>query len=259
MSFTFGTPFDRNALLAVTDVSGGNASNHLSSNLTLSSGTMTVANNSGVSVGFSSAGSTGAAQATPISAGSNFTGFTPLTNNVGRGSIFSVLEGVASSNRLTNATFIAGQNSATSGILAVSDVVNFSGTFSDKFTLQLSYDPSIDNTTALGIRVLWLDPADGKYKDSYFGNSDGGLVSQMFLGAYVPVGEFQLGNYGVDTVNTLFGQWSITTATSSRDKWCRNLQHGRCSPVEQYYSWLFARSEIAGTLAETIVRRAESG
>ena len=81
-----------------------------------------------------------------------------------------------------------------------SDVVNVTGSGTDTFVLQLTYDQALA-ATALGggnnAMIFWLDPADNTYKLAVLGNSSG--TPTFIQGAYDPNVDFQLGYYGVDT------------------------------------------------------------
>ncbi len=179
------------------------ASAHLSlreTNITVLSG--------GVAVDFTASSKTGSAASKNISSGGSYAGFTlQNTSPFGHGSTVSILGGTASANKTLNATFTGAP-----GELApvASDVANISGTLTDKYVLQLSYDPATANSLYGGennLELLWLDPDTQNWVNAVAGDSDGGMASQYFTGAYNPATEFVLGDYGVDTTNHVV--WAV--------------------------------------------------
>src|ERR1035437_2051936 len=198
VGFTFGTPIQIGAILGLT----ANASWPLSSSgdWTLSSSGMSVLSG-GNTVGYTSSSTMGSGAGSNVSSGGSFAGFT-LTNTApaSHGTIVSVLGGTASVATTLNASFLAAPN----GVLLASDAVGFSGTISDKFVLQLNYDPTAANALfggASGLILEWLNPASNTWDNVVLGNSDGGAQQQHILGAYNAGVDFVLGDYGVDTTN----------------------------------------------------------
>jgi hypothetical protein len=81
------------------------------------------------------------------------------------------------------------------------DAVSFSGTGTDKFVLELSYDPATITGDPSDLLLMWLNPNTQSWMNVVDGNSDGGASSQAISGAYDSANDFVLGDYGVDTTN----------------------------------------------------------
>ena len=209
--FTFGSPFEIKRYLhaQAQAVSFPGITNAV--DVTLTQGGMTVSSNASP-VGFTSTANSGSAAAVPVANGANYAGFT-LTNAspYGHGSTASILGGVASTDSVVEATFLA----QAAGFTLASDIVDFTGFGTSKHVLQLSYDPAIA-TSLFGSEanavLRWMDPVSGLFENAVFGNSDGGAQSHAFSGAYNPATEFVLGDYGVDTTNHVV--WAVVDHNS---------------------------------------------
>ena len=189
---------------------------HAHVNLSVRTGAIAVRDSLGNTVNFTSTSQTGTTRASNVSIGSSYSGFT-LANTAGHSSTLSLLDGTAGSaglaslsgaklqaspDRYVQAAFLASPN-AGGGLTPVSDGVDFTGTGTDRFVLQLSFDETAvlaAGLTDADLHMEWLDPSDGTFKDAYLGDSDGGAAHQQLAGPYLGGAEFQLGNYGVDPV-----------------------------------------------------------
>ncbi|MCE9609430.1 MAG: DUF3466 family protein [Chthoniobacter sp.] len=127
--------------------------------------------------------------------------------------------GTAGANRDVTSAFSIG-----TGALFASDVVSFSGTGTDTFTLQLSYDEaaalSIFGAENL-VHLDWRDPADSMWKDATLGNTGAGALAGFYTQSYDDFlaahgGTFNavtmLGAAGVDTVNNT--AWAVLNHNS---------------------------------------------
>ena len=204
--FQYGVPFQIQGGLQATGATRFTSSQSVQAKLSLRQTGFRVLSG-GNAIGFSSSSSTGSSAAFPVNSGGSYTPFTlQNTSPYGHGSTASILGGVASANTVVEATFL-GQVAQFS---QASDIVDVTGIGHDKFVLQLSYDPAIA-TSLFGNEanavLLWMDPVSGLFENAVFGNSDGGLQSQAFVGAYNPATESALGNYGVDTTNHVV--WAV--------------------------------------------------
>ena len=140
-----------------------------------------------------------------IPAGEPLAGLT--SNSVlpgGNGTVATILSGTASGS--TNVTFSfspAGNFSAGLGGDIVSDILTLTGTDGMMFVLQFDYNEALA-VGAFGLEeslyVSWFNPLSSQWVNSVYGNSDNGLAIHGFIGAYDENTQFQLGNYGVDTV-----------------------------------------------------------
>jgi hypothetical protein len=186
-----------------------------STNLTMSAGAMTVLDINGNAIAYTANAGAGTARSSAVTSGGTLAGFT-LTNNAVNGhlgSTVSVQGGTASSDHMLTATFLAAPSKQ--AVKAVSDAVDFSGTGTDRFVLQVGFD--VASVAAAGLmdadlHMEWLDPATNTYTDAYMGNSDGGAHHQFFNAAYDGATMDQLGNYGVDTVNHVL--WAVVDHNS---------------------------------------------
>ncbi len=155
----------------------------------------------------------GSTVSSAVPAGTSYIAVAPVTNLNGDGSTVSLLGGSASSPSTVSIAFVDSSVTASS-FQAASDVVNVSGTGSDTFVLQVSYNEA-QAISAFGTeadaRLMWLDPADSQWKLAVLGNT--GSSNQQFInGAYNPATDFQLGNYGVDTANNVV--WAVINHNS---------------------------------------------
>ncbi len=138
-----------------------------------------------------------------VTQGGTYAGVTsdsPLAT--GNGTTATVLDGTASGNSNVSISFIpAGNFAAASGGPLVSDIVDLHGTGSDIFVLQIDYNEAalLAGQNESDLFLTWFDGA--AWVNAVLGDSDGGAQQQKILGAYDPLTDFLLGNYGVDTVN----------------------------------------------------------
>ncbi len=148
-----------------------------------------------------------AATETPLAANTSYNIVAPLTNsNTPNATTTSLIGGIASADRTVQIRFSSCLPATTSYFGAASDVVNISGTGSDTFVVQVSYDEgeAINTFGSEGeVQLMSLDPSDNQWKLAVAGSS-----SYRFIrGAYDPATNFQLGDYGVDSVtNTV---WAV--------------------------------------------------
>lgn len=185
--------------------------NHV--DLSVRTGAIKVLNSTGDTVNFTSSSATGTARGSNVPSGSSYTGFS-LANTTGHSTTLSLLDGTANAANYVEAAFLSSPH-ANAGLQAFSDAVDFTGTGSDKFVLQLSFDEAAvlaAGLTDLDLHMEWLDPITGAFKDAFMGDSDGGAAHQFFAGSYLGGAEFQLGNYGVDLVNHVL--WAVVDHNS---------------------------------------------
>ena len=191
----------------------GYPGNYAHVDLSVRNGTIKVLNSTGGTVNFTSSSATGTACGSNVPSGSSYTGFT-LANTTGHSTTLSLLDGTANAANYVEAAFLSSPH-ANAGLQAFSDAVDFTGTGSDKFVLQLSFDEAAvlaAGLTDLDLHMEWLDPITGAFKDAFMGDSDGGAAHQFFAGSYLGGAEFQLGNYGVDLVNHML--WAVVDHNS---------------------------------------------
>ena len=181
--------------------------------LSVRTGAIRVLNSTGGTVNFTSSSATGTARGSNVPSGGSYTGFS-LANTTGHSTTLSLLDGTANAANYVEAAFLSSPH-ANAGLQAFSDAVDFTGTGSDKFVLQLSFDEAAvlaAGLTDLDLHMEWLDPITGAFKDAFMGDSDGGAAHQFFAGSYLGGAEFQLGNYGVDLVNHVL--WAVVDHNS---------------------------------------------
>jgi hypothetical protein len=138
--------------------------------------------------------------------------FSKVTRHTGKGGFSTtamLLDGTATANRDVTITI---NESAETGL--ASDVVDITGTGSDVFVLELSYD---GNTAValygseVAVELGWFDPDTNTWKNAVAGNTGG---TPTFAGdrAYNSATDFVLGTYGVDTTaNTV---WAVINHNS---------------------------------------------
>jgi len=210
VGFTFGSPFSITVGINATSKPGlVNAS--VDAQLSLHQTGLTVLSGPSA-VGYTSSSHTGSGSAVPVANGGSYAGIT-LTNTsqYGHGTTASILGGVASSDSVVEATFLA----QVAGFTMASDVLDLAGFGSNKHVLQMSYDPAIATSlfgSEANARLLWLDPVSGLFENAVFGNSDGGAHNQAFTGAYDSNTENVVGDYGIDTVNHVV--WAVVDHNS---------------------------------------------
>lgn len=199
INFNYGSPTTYDMFLSTSAQMGsasppavGSGSVHMQ----LIEGAMSVLDNASNPIAYSSTSGRGAALAYPVTNGMSFAGIA-LTNSTGNQTTVKLLGGVANTNCLVTIAF--NPNTRTNDL--VSDIVDVQGTGTNKFVLQVSYDPLaalINFVNESAAVVTWLDPS-GKWKNAVEGNSDGGTNSHRFLGAYNPLQHSQSGDNGADT------------------------------------------------------------
>lgn len=157
-----------------------------------------------------------ASEATPVPANTSYTSVPPLTNsNTPNATTVSLLDGTASTGGTVQISFSIGLPPGSSSFAAASDIVNISGTGTDVFVLQVSYNEALAISTfgsEDNARLMWFDPSDSQWKLAVAGNI--GTVNQQFINrAYDPATDFQLGNHGIDTVNNVV--WAVINHNSA--------------------------------------------
>jgi len=130
----------------------------------------------------------------------------------------TVLDGTSSAGATVSVNFTpAGAFAAGSGGTLVSDIVDFHGTGTDMFVLQISYNAAAlaAGQTEMSLFLQWLDPG-GSWENAVLGNTDipGGQSNDPteIFGAYDPDTDFQLGYYGVDTADQTV--WAVVDHNS---------------------------------------------
>ena len=156
-----------------------------------------------------------ASSTTTVSANSSYeTAVAPVTNsNTPNATTVALVDGTASSDQTVQISFDSSLPPSSSTFQAASDPVSVSGTGSDTFVLQISYNEaqaisvfgSEDN-----VQLMWLDPSDNQWKLAVAGNTGG--TPTAVQGPYDPNTDFQLGYYGVDTVNNVV--WAVINHNS---------------------------------------------
>jgi len=131
-----------------------------------------------------------------VNAGVNFNLIPVLTDFGGMGTTVQLLGGAASVNRTVLTAFSAGPAGA------ASDDVNVSGTITDTYALELSYNQAAALASPGGpnaMRLEWLNPNTGLWENAIDDNTGG--TPTFVDGPYNPATDFNLGTYGVDTTN----------------------------------------------------------
>jgi len=206
-TFTFGTPFQ--ILMGLESFGAGYSANNM--DVSLTAGGMVVTDGGNHPAAYTSASSTGAGRSVVLTNGNAYAGFS-LTNTVGNQTAAALLAGMATAtNETPVAQFTASHG--TNGI--VSDVLDFSGTGTNLFALQMSYNP-LAAVAQLGgelkTALQYFDPVAQIWTNAVFGNSDGG-TNNLFFAAAFDLGKFVLGNWGVDTnAHSVWECWTTTAA-----------------------------------------------
>jgi len=210
ISFTFGTPIQlhlADVSMAAKTFTFPSVPSTADASISVRSGAMIVLSG-GNAVDYTSSSNTGSARSTSVGNGGSYSSFTLAnTSPFSHGSTVSLLDGSASAAETLNASFVAQRQG---GATLVSDAVNFSGTGTDKFVLQISYDSAsaiAQFGTEANLELLWFDPNALSWVNAVNGDSDAGATQQHFTGAYDSNTEFVLGDYGVDTVNHVV--WAV--------------------------------------------------
>lgn len=151
----------------------------------------------------------GAGRNAKLVAGETYAKFTPLVSPESFSTRVTLLDGIAGANRDITLAFLAAPAAG-----FASDVVEVTGTGTDIFVLQLTYDAAVatdlfgDESLA---RLAWFDPSDQQWKDAVLGNSSS--IASFVTGAYDADAHFILGTHGIDTdANTV---WAVLDHNSS--------------------------------------------
>jgi probable HAF family extracellular repeat protein len=168
---------------------------------------------------------------TKLVSGSSYASIAPTVDAGGSGTTVSLLGGTAGANNNVTITFTPAGSFATA-----SSIVNLSGTGSDTFVLQLTYDEaaaiSLFGSEAAAY-LAWRDPFDNTWKNAVFGNT--GVSTPLAVsGAYNASSDFHLGTYGVDTVNNTV--WAVIN---------HNSDFG-VAPVPEPSVWLLLGGGLGG-------------
>jgi hypothetical protein len=130
----------------------------------------------------------------------------------------SLLGGVAGGQRSVTLDFQPAVGFAVSGGgVIVGDVLSLTGTATDTFVLELSYDDAgLTAADEAALVLQWRDPVDGLFKNAVLGNigSGGRQFADTPYDTYLPqVGySFTLGDWGNDpTSNTV---WAVVNHNS---------------------------------------------
>jgi len=185
-----------------------------------------------------------------VSAGSTYAGLT-ATEGSGNQTTATVLDGVSGAGTNVSATFSAAGNfGAGSGGPLASDILNFHGTGTDTFVLQIGYNPAL---LAAGETpyLEWFDAAlnggQGGWENAVLDNtSPGNTVGPEILGAYDPTQDFLLGNYGVDTTNDVV--WAVLDHNSE-------FAAGGLDAVPEPATWASLAISIAAAVVLSRSRR----
>jgi hypothetical protein len=114
------------------------------------------------------------------------------------GTKISILDGVANTNTQLRATFVGPIDDTL--IKQVSDCVQFTGTGTNLFVMQLEYDPALaqsQGVTESALRLLWRNPDTLKLLNAVAGNIGG--TPKLVRREFNPATDFHLGTFGVDT------------------------------------------------------------
>ena len=200
--FTFGSPL---GLLMNLGANVEGSYGPQSIEVSLTAGGIAVTDNAGNPAAYTSTSSTGSARSIVLTNGDSYAGF-GLTNTVGNRTKAALLAGNAPSPETLLGAFTGSHG--TSGL--VSDVMDFSGTDTNLFALQMGYDPAAA-IAQLGNEantvLQYFHPVMQIWTNAVYGNSDGGATNHFFAGAFDPDSLFQLGNWGVDTLKHVV--WAV--------------------------------------------------
>lgn len=132
----------------------------------------------------------------PIAAGGKYAGYSVVRDfgNNDRNTDVQFLGGTASTSTTLAVSFSSAPTTATN---LISDIVNISGTNSDRYVLQLSYNPSLVTNGALSPVLAWK-MANGSWVAAYLGDQ-GSSAGTEINGAYVAGSGAPVGTYGIDT------------------------------------------------------------
>lgn len=199
--FTFGSPFQIYMSLGVLS-HGYTAANITAS---LAAGGYTVVDSGNSPAGYSATSTMGTARSMVFTNGTPYAGFA-LTNTVGNQTTAALLAGTTVNSNETLVGQFSGPE-GTNGI--VSDVLDFSGTFTNLFALAMSYNPLAAIAqfgSETNVSLQYFDPLALLWTNAIHGNSDGGANGNFFVAAF-DAAKFALGNWGVDTNQHLV--WAV--------------------------------------------------
>lgn len=134
--------------------------------------------------------------------GDPYNGYT-ATSDQGRSTVVTLIDGEAGAGRDLAMGFTAGATfDPEIQSTLVSDVVELTGTETDTFVMQVSYDESVVADYSVNesdLRLLW-ENVDMEFVNAVLGNSNAAEVGETLFvdGAYL-AGTHTLGYYGVDT------------------------------------------------------------
>ncbi len=145
-------------------------------------------------------GVAGTANSAPVIAGQSYSGFNitrSATDPNSRSTVVQFIDGTASANTNLSVEF---SNAPAGNSSIVSDVANISGTHSDRYVLQMSYNPaSITNGTLSPVLAWKL--ANGQYEAAYLNDSNSSPSAGENNQAYNSAYDAAIGTYGIDTTN----------------------------------------------------------
>ncbi|MGC8539259.1 MAG: PEP-CTERM sorting domain-containing protein, partial [Phycisphaerae bacterium] len=134
---------------------------------------------------------------------------------------YSVVRNFGANDQHTNVQFLGGTagkattlavqfaDAPTSNTNLLSDIVNISGTNSDPYVVQLSYNPSIVTHGVTSPVLAWNNGSG--FIAAVLGNT-GGTPTEV-AGAYNPLTDFSLGDYGINTANDTV--WAVLNHSGS--------------------------------------------
>lgn len=127
------------------------------------------------------------------------------TNNIGKSTVMTILN----SSPLSSNSEVSASFATTNAANFSSDILRFSGTGTNTFVLQLSYDPTnLTLAQEQAISLNWYNPASNAWMNAVLGNLGGSAT--RILGAWNS--SYGLGTYGVDTAaNTA---WAVLNHNS---------------------------------------------
>ena len=145
-------------------------------------------------------GVAGTANTAEVIAGQRYAGFNisrSATDPGSRSTQVQFIGGTASANTTLAVQF---SNAPTGNASVVSDVVNVSGTGTDRYVLQLSYNPASISNGTLSPVLAWK-MANGQYEAAYLNVPNPSSYAGENSEAYNPKYDSGLGTYGIDTTN----------------------------------------------------------
>jgi len=151
-----------------------------------------------------------------VGQGQSYAGLSSQVNG-GKNTVAVLLAGTASGDKLVSETWslapaepVFGEGTGPNPEFA-SDILDLTGTGTDKIVLQMSYDDSIwtvpgeEQMSAAAGHIIIVSEQGGVWVPTISLNSDGGAGSQLVLGAWN--GDTTLSHYGVDTTANVV--WAV--------------------------------------------------